>query len=375
MAYNIVAMQYQQYQQQQYQQQNPMYPQQHQQQQMMPQQAPQMPQITLILYYKSKNCNNSQKIINHLRQYGEIMQTVQFICLDNYYRNAQGEGCTQLQNGMVVKVYPQINRTPALVAINQQTSQPQFIFGNEIATYFEQYVKYLQQQATKGNDSVYEFTGFEGTGGVVSDSYAVLSEINQQGDLDIAPDKRDVKPAQLHMYDSLDSNANVGLLGQPVRDIKDNPDPWAYMTKDQMAQGTQYNQNQFRIERTVQTPSQFPTSQFLEGQMQFNPAQRQGMSAASGTYNGNEFMPQPPGGGQQGGQQGQGQGQPQLQMPAYLRTQDTPNNKRRDNVEELAMESAAMIQRLQAEREAIANSGPRGGQYGGQQQQGPKQYF
>lgn len=364
MTYNIV-MQYQQYQQQQYQQQNPMYP---PQQQMMPQQQPQMPLITLILYYKSQNCNNSQRIIAHLRQYGEIMQTVQFICLDNYYKNAQGEGCAQLQNGMVVKVYPQINRTPALVAIDTQTNSPQFVFGSEIVTYFDQYIAFLKKQATKGNDGVHEFTGFEGTGGVVSDSYAVLDELNQQVDLDIPPDKRKVTPAQLHMYDSLDhSKEGVGLLGQQVRDIKDNPDPWSYMSKDQMAQGTQYNQNQFRIERTVQDPGQFPTSQFLEGQIQYNPSQHPG--AMSGTYNGNEFMPQV-GGGQQ-------QQQPQLQMPAYLRTQDT--TKRRDNDVEISQESAAMIQRLQTERAAINGSGPnnmrRPPQQQQQYQQGPRQFF
>lgn len=331
---------YQQHQYQQYHQPNPMAI---ESPNMMPQQnrggAQTQPPIAFYFYYKTQ-CGPSARVMHELRQFGEIIQAINFISLDNYYRNQQGQGCVQLQNGAVIPIPPQVDRTPTLLAVKTSTNEIQRITGDEIKAYFAQYIQFLKKQATQGNDNVYEFTGFKGSSNVISDQYATLSELETAVDFD-NPDHAGNGMGGVNLA----ARDGRGLLDQTLTNLKDNPDPTKFGGKikdrDHMNTST-YNKNQFMIQPEYQTPDQFPREMFLEGQIQM-PVSRgsQGLS-----YNPNEMAPPPP-----------------TAIPRQLAPMQT--SSKRENYEGLETESEAMLRKIEAERNAMFQMGGRGGGRGG----------
>jgi hypothetical protein len=335
----MYQQQYQQYYPPQQQQQQP---QQHQSSMMPSQRQPQAPSIVFYFYYKS-HCGNSNKVMNELRQYGELVNQINFIPLDNYYINQQGQGCVQLQNGAIIPIPPQVKGTPTLLAVQPSTNEVQCIPGNSIMPYLGKYIQFLKKQATQGNDSIYEFEGFKGSSNVFSDTYTSLSE------LDRAPDFDNPEYAGNGMAGvNLAAGAGRGLLDQSIAHLKDNPDPARFggKIKDRDHQSnTQYNQNQFRIQQEFQTPDQFPD--FFSGQGDM-PARNTGM-----TYNPDEMAPPPP-----------------TAIPRQLTAMET--KRKRENYEGIESETNEMLKQYEAKRNAAIGMGGRGrgGGGGGRMQPG-----
>lgn len=320
-------------------QQPPQYQQQHQSSMMPSQRQPQAPAIVFYFYYKTQ-CGNSNKVMNEIRQYGELISQINFISLDNYYVNQQGQGCVQLQNGAIIAIPPHVKGTPTLLAVQTSTNEVQCIPGNNIVPYLGKYIQFLKKQATQGNDSIYEFEGFKGSSNVFSDTYTSLSE------LDRAPDFDNPEFAGNGMAGvNLSAGAGRGLLDQSIQDLKTNPDPARFggKIKDRdHSTNTQYNQNQFRIQQEFQSPDQFPD--FFSGQGEI-PARNPGM-----TYNPNEMAPPPP-----------------TTIPRHLTAINTKQT--RENYDGLETETNAMLKQYEAKRQAeLGMMGGRGG--GGRMQPG-----
>lgn len=239
----------------------------------------------VILYYKT-NCENSKRLINTLVKYKELCEKITFISLDNSFKYKNGERYTQLQNGTVLKVPPEIKFVPGLFIENSQNSF--FLFENDIMKYFSEYINQLTKQATMGNGEVMEFTQFYGTkGGVISDSFGLLDEVYDPN-INIENPENRKSTNLLHCYEDINnnpSNSGRGLLNIPIHAINQEINPADFMTTTQMAQGTQYNQNQFRIEKKYNSTQSFPKEMFLEGKLKLE-SNRQNNT----TYNQNEFF-------------------------------------------------------------------------------------
>lgn len=247
-------------------------------------------EYNIIIYYKS-NCANSKKLINKLVKYKELYDKINFINLDNSFKNKDGARYTQLQNGNILKVPPQIKYVPALF-INSSTNNL-FLFEEDIMNYFSEYINTLNNKATMGNGEVLEFTQFYGTkGGVISDSFGLLDEI-YDSNMNIENPENRKNTNLLHCYEDINnnpSNVGCGLLNKPLYNINQQIDPSEFMTTTQMAQGTQYNQNQFRIEKKYNSIESFPKEMFLEGKNNNSMYKQQNT-----TYNQNEFFKHPGG--------------------------------------------------------------------------------
>jgi hypothetical protein len=100
-----------------------------------------------ILYY-SNYCPNSKKIIQYITKSG-LIDKLNCICIDKRIVNPNtGQIQIQLENGKTVLMPPNVQAVPALLIVSKKYSA---IFGGDIITYFEPYVKTQTEQATTFN--------------------------------------------------------------------------------------------------------------------------------------------------------------------------------------------------------------------------------
>jgi len=305
---------------------------------MMPQQPSTVQPYILTIYY-SPHCNNSLKLRNALSRYGEISQMIYYVSLEGYYKDSyDGIGRVLLKNGQVVEIPQQINRTPAFSCTKTATGETKYVFGaDSILEFLGQYIQLLKKQATKGNAEVYEYDGFKGNTNVISDTFTPLDELNRVPNMD---DPRANGPG----INELMAQDGIGLLGQPLagRSLNDQPDQTIFggKVKDRDRQSnTTYNNNQFIIPKTVQSPDQFPIDEFFEGQTNAHPHGMGAGGSIGSSYNPNEFAPPPP-----------------TTLPRHLTAIETSTTKRGDYAG-LEHESKAMINNFAAQRDAVLHNG------------------
>jgi len=100
-----------------------------------------------ILYY-SNYCPNSQKILQYITKSG-LIEKINCICIDKRVTNPNtGQIQIQLENGKKVLMPPNVQHVPALLIVAKKYSA---IFGGEIISYFEPYVKGKTDEATSFN--------------------------------------------------------------------------------------------------------------------------------------------------------------------------------------------------------------------------------
>jgi hypothetical protein len=100
-----------------------------------------------ILYY-SNYCPNSKKVLQFISKNG-LIEKVNCICIDKRITNPNtGQMQIELENGKKVLMPPNIQYVPALLIVAKKYSA---IFGGEIISYFEPYVKSKADEATSFN--------------------------------------------------------------------------------------------------------------------------------------------------------------------------------------------------------------------------------
>jgi hypothetical protein len=100
-----------------------------------------------ILYY-SNYCSNSQKVIQYITKSG-LIDKINCICIDKRVTNPNtGQIQIQLENGKKVLMPPNVQHVPALLIVAKKYSA---IFGGEIISYFEPYVKGKTEEAMSFN--------------------------------------------------------------------------------------------------------------------------------------------------------------------------------------------------------------------------------
>ena len=100
-----------------------------------------------ILYY-SNYCPNSKKVLQYITKSG-LIEKVNCISIDKRVTNPNtGQIQIQLENGKKVLMPPNVQYVPALLIVSKKYSA---IFGGEIISYFEPYVKSKTEEAMSFN--------------------------------------------------------------------------------------------------------------------------------------------------------------------------------------------------------------------------------
>ena len=100
-----------------------------------------------ILYY-SNYCPNSKKVLQYITKSG-LIEKVNCISIDKRVTNPNtGQIQIQLENGKKVLMPPNVQYVPALLIVAKKYSA---IFGGEIISYFEPYVKSKTEEAMSFN--------------------------------------------------------------------------------------------------------------------------------------------------------------------------------------------------------------------------------
>ena len=168
------------------------------------------------LLYFSNYCENSKKLLSILSK-SSISKGIDFICVDQRTRNADGTFSIILTNGFKVDLPPTITKVPALLLPNHGY---QVLFGDQIYQHLQPKEKQAMMQATRNQGEPESFSLGAGNYGISSDSFCYL---------DIASEDLMAKGSggmrQMHNYVTVD---NGGLS------IETPPDDY---TPDKVSQG------------------------------------------------------------------------------------------------------------------------------------------
>jgi hypothetical protein len=169
-----------------------------------------------ILFY-SNHCVKCQKIIQYISK-TSVVKKIHFICIDNRYRDYEGNMLIILENGQNMILPPNITRVPALVLIIQNN---RVLFGvDEITGYFSEITGGIEKSSVNFNHKssnlktankeiepipyiLNSIVGFGASGfGVTSDQYSYYDTPTDEYNLE----KGNAGTRQMHNYVSIKAN-------------------------------------------------------------------------------------------------------------------------------------------------------------------------
>lgn len=122
------------------------------------------------LLYFSNYCENSKKLLSILSK-SSISKGIDFICVDQRSRNADGTFSIILTNGFKVDLPPTITKVPALLLPNHGY---QVLFGDQIYQHLQPKEKQAMMQATRNQGEPESFSLGVGNYGISSDNFCYL---------------------------------------------------------------------------------------------------------------------------------------------------------------------------------------------------------
>lgn len=122
------------------------------------------------LLYFSNYCENSKKLLSILSK-SSISKGIDFICVDQRSRNADGTFSIILTNGFKVDLPPTITKVPALLLPNHGY---QVLFGDQIYQHLQPKEKQAMMKATRNQGEPESFALGAGNYGISSDNFCYL---------------------------------------------------------------------------------------------------------------------------------------------------------------------------------------------------------
>lgn len=122
------------------------------------------------LLYFSNYCENSKKLLSILSK-SSISQKIDFICVDQRSKNADGSFSIILSNGYKVDLPPTITKVPALLLPSHGY---QVLFGDQIYQHLQPKEKQTMMQATRNQGEPESFSLGAGNYGISSDNFCYL---------------------------------------------------------------------------------------------------------------------------------------------------------------------------------------------------------
>lgn len=122
------------------------------------------------LLYFSNYCENSKKLLSILSK-SSISKGIDFICVDQRSRNADGTFSIILTNGFKVDLPPTITKVPALLLPNHGY---QVLFGDQIYQHLQPKEKETMMKATRNQGEPESFALGAGNYGISSDNFCYL---------------------------------------------------------------------------------------------------------------------------------------------------------------------------------------------------------
>jgi len=154
------------------------------------------------LLYFSNYCENSKKLLAILSK-STISQNIDFICVDQRTRNANGTYSIILSNGFKVDLPHTITKVPALLLPNHGY---QVLFGDQIYQHLQPKEKEAMMKATRNQGEPESFSLGAGNFGINSDSFCYLDIPSEE-----LLAKGNGGMRQTHHYATLDQTENGGL--------------------------------------------------------------------------------------------------------------------------------------------------------------------
>jgi hypothetical protein len=159
-----------------------------------------------ILYY-SNYCPNSQKILQYITKSG-LIEKINCICIDKRVTNPNtGQIQIQLENGKKVLMPPNVQHVPALLIVAKKYSA---IFGGEIISYFEPYVKGKTDEATSFNGEPVGISLGQPSGSNISSEHFTF--------YNMSPDELSAKGkgGMRQMYNYVSAEHNIYSIQTPI---------------------------------------------------------------------------------------------------------------------------------------------------------------